>query len=153
MVSCGRRRAMLDTDLEGLGPKEAQEYVLAFVTTLKQTEKDLARAEEEVATWTKRVALAESRGESSLAAQAKVRLAEEQGRKALREAELAELGMKVSILKEKLARLRMMPIRSIDPDLLLAQLEMVTGKKDELSLSLKEEEAKARLEELKKRMS
>lgn len=143
---------MLDTDLEGLGPKEAGEYVLAFVTTLKQTERDLARAEEEVATWTKRVALAESRGEASLAAQAKARLAEEERKKALREAELAELRMKVSILKEKLRRLRMMPTRSVDTDLLLAQLEMLTGKKDALSLSLKEEEAKAKLEELKKRM-
>jgi len=143
---------MLDTDLEGLGPKEAQEYVLAFVTTLKQTEKDLARAGEEVATWTKRVALAESRGESSLAAQAKVRLAEEEGKKARREAELAELRMKVSILKEKLAKLRMMPTRTVDTDLLLAQLEMITGRKDELSLSLKEEEAKVKLEELKKKM-
>jgi len=143
---------MLDTDLEGLGPKEAQEYVLAFVTTLKQTEKDLARAGEEVAAWTKRVALAESRGESSLAAQAKVRLAEEEGRKAHREAELAELRMKVSILREKLAKLRMKPTRTVDTDLLLAQLEMITGRKDELSLSLKEEEAKVKLEELKKKM-
>ncbi len=143
---------MLDTDLEGLGPKEAGEYVLAFVTTMKQTEKDLARAEEEVATWTRRVALAESRGDVPLAAQAKARLTEEEGKKALREAELAELRMKVSILREKLKKLRMMPARSVDTDLLLAQLEMVTGPKDTLSLSLKEEEAKAKLEELKKKM-
>jgi hypothetical protein len=60
--------------------------------------------------------------------------------------------MKVSILKEKLVKLRMMPARTVDPDLLLAQLEMVTGKKDTLSLALKEEEAKAKLEELKKKM-
>jgi phage shock protein A len=143
---------MLDTDLEGLGPKEAGEYVLAFITTLKQTERDLARAGEEVATWTKRVALAESRGDAQLAAQAKARLDEEERKKALREAELAELRMKVSILKEKLVKLRMMPARTVDPDLLLAQLEMVTGKKDTLSLALKEEEAKAKLEELKKKM-
>lgn len=143
---------MLDTDLEGLGPKEAGEYVLAFVTTMKQTERDLARAEEEVATWTKRVALAESRGDAPLAEQAKARLAEEERKKGLREAELAELRMKVSILKEKLKKLRMMPARSVDTDLLLAQLEMVTGPKDTLSLSLKDEEAKAKLEELKKKM-
>ena len=143
---------MLDTDLEGLGPKEAGEYVLAFITTLKQTERDLARAAEEVATWTKRVALAESRGDAPLAAQAKARLAEEERKRALREAELAELRMKVSILKEKLVKLRMMPARTVDPDLLLAQLEMLTGKKDTLSLALKEEEAKAKLEELKKKM-
>ena len=27
---------MIDTDIEGLGPKEASQYVLAFITTLKQ---------------------------------------------------------------------------------------------------------------------
>jgi phage shock protein A len=143
---------MLDTDLEGLGPKEAAEYVLAFVTTLKQTEKDLARLEEEIGTWSRRVALAESRGESGLAAQAKARLEEVQGKKAAREAELADLRMKVTTLKDKLKRLRMMPTRSVDTALLLAQLEMVTGKKDELSAALKDEEAKAKLEELKKKM-
>ena len=143
---------MQDTDLEGLGPKEAAEYVLAFVTTLKQTEKDLARIDEEIGVWTKRVALAESRGEASLAAQAKTRLEEIQVKNTAREAELSELRMKVSILKDKLKRLRMMPSRSVDTDLLLAQLEMVAGKKDELSAALKEEEAKAKLEELKKRM-
>jgi len=127
---------MLDTDLEGLGPKEAGEYVLAFVTALKQTERDPLGP----------------RGDAPLAAQAKARLAEEERKKALREAELAELRMKVSILKQKLVKLRMMPARTVDPDLLLAQLEMVTGKKDTLSLALKEEEAKAKLEELKKKM-
>ena len=143
---------MQDTDLEGLGPKEAAEYVLAFVTTLKQTEMDLARIDEEIGVWTKRVALAESRGEASLSAQAKTRLEEIQGKKSAREAELSELRMKVTILKDKLKRLRMTVARSVDTDLLFAQLEMVTGKKDELSASLKEEEAKAKLEELKKRM-
>jgi hypothetical protein len=143
---------MLDTDLEGLGPREATEYVLAFITTLKQTEKDLTRIVEEMGIWTKRVALAESRGEGALAAQAKVRLEEIQAKKAARLAELSELRRKVSTLKDKLTRLRMMPTRSVDTDLLLAQLEMVVGKKDELSISLKEEEAKQNLDELKKRM-
>lgn len=143
---------MLDTDLEGLGPKEATEYVLAFITTLKQTEKDLTRIDEEMGIWTKRVALAESRGEAALAAQAKVRREEIQARKAARLAELSELRRKVSTLKDKLTRLRMMPTRSVDTDLLLAQLEMVAGKKDELSVQLKEEEAKLNLDELKKRM-
>ncbi len=46
---------MLDTDLEGLDPQQATEYVLAFITTLKQTEKALAAAEEESNLWTRRV--------------------------------------------------------------------------------------------------
>jgi len=152
MISFGGRRAMLDTDIEGLGPKEAAEYVLAFVTTLKQTEKDIARLDEEIATWTRRVGLAESKGDAGLAAAATARLEEIRAKKAAREAELADLRMKVSILKDKLTRLRMVGARSVDTDLLLAQLELVAGKKDALSESFKDEEAKAKLEELKKKM-
>jgi hypothetical protein len=58
----------------------------------------------------------------------------------------------VSILRDKLTRLRMRGTHSVDTDLLLAQLEMVAGKKDALSESFKDEEAKAKLEELKKKM-
>jgi hypothetical protein len=57
---------MLDTDLEGLGPKEASEYVLAFITTLKQTEKALDAAQEDAHLWTRRVSLAQSRGDAGL---------------------------------------------------------------------------------------
>ena len=143
---------MLDTDIEGLGPKEASAYVLAFITTLKQTERALAAAGEEVALWTRRVSLAQGKGEAVLAAQAQARLTDAEQKKARLEGELAELKAKVSVLKEKLVRLRMTGGRLVDADLLLAQLEMVVGKKDELSRSMKEEETNAALDELKKKM-
>jgi len=143
---------MTDTDIEGLGPKEAADYVLAFITTLKQTEKALAASEEDVSLWTRRVTLARSKGDEALAGQAQSRLAEAAAKKASLEAELADLRAKVSVLKGKLARLRATGARSVDTDLLLAQLEMVTGKKDELSNRLKEEESSAALDALKKRM-
>ena len=143
---------MIDTDIQGLGPQEAADYVLAFITTLKQTEKAVGAAEEEVSLWTRRVALARSRGEEGLAAQAEARLTEATGRKATLDAELADLKAKVSVLKEKLARLRVTGGRLVDTDLLLAQLEMAAGKKDELSAAMKEEESKAALDELKKKM-
>jgi len=143
---------MIDTDLDGLGPKEASEYVLAFITTLKQTEKALAACTEDVSLWTKRVALARSRGDEALAAQAEQRLAESAAKKAQLEAELSDLKMKVTVLKDKLVRIRMTGGRLVDTDLLLAQLEMVVGKKDDLSRVMKEEESKAALDELKKKM-
>ena len=143
---------MLDTDLEGLGPKEASEYVLAFITTLKQTEKAIASSDEEVALWTRRVALARSKGDGTLTAQAEARLAEVAGKKSQLETELADLKSKVSVLKEKLTRIRMAGVKLVDADLLLAQLQMVTGKKDELSHTMKQEEAGAALDELKKKM-
>ncbi len=143
---------MLDTDIEGLGPKEASAYVLAFITTLKQTEKALAAAAEEVALWARRVTLARSKGEAELAAQAEIRLSEAEGKETKLKAELAELSSKVSVLKEKLMRVRMTGARLVDADLLLAQLEMVVGKQDDLSRTMKSMEAGAALEDLKKKM-
>lgn len=143
---------MLDTDLEGLGPKEATEYVLAFITTLKQTEKALEAAQEDTNLWTRRVSLAQSKGDAGLAAQAMARLSDATAKQSKLEAELADLKATVSVLKEKLVRIRMAGVKLVDADLLLAQLEMLVGKKDELAHTMKNEEANAALEELKKKM-
>lgn len=143
---------MIDTDIEGLGPKEAAEYVLAFITTLKQTEKAVAAAEADLSLWRRRVALARSKGDEALALQAQTRLDEASARKTGLESELADLKAKVAVLKQKLVRLRTTGGRAVDTDLLLAQLEMVVGKKDELAQTMKEEETKAALDDLKKKM-
>jgi phage shock protein A len=152
MLLSGRGNAMLDTDLEGLGPDEAFAYVLAFITTLKQTEKALAAAVQESDLWMRRVTLARSKGDEALAAQAQARQSEAVAKQAALESELAGLRAKVSVLKEKLARIRTMGVKMVDADLLLAQLEMVTGKRDELAHRMKQEEANAALDELKKKM-
>jgi phage shock protein A len=144
---------MEDTDLEGLSPQDATEYVLAFITTLKKTEMDLARASEDVALWMRRVALAQDKGEAVLAAQAQARLAEMEAKKAQLEGEALDLKHKISVMKDKLVRIRMQVPRSVNVDLLLAELQMLVGEKDSLSLSLKDEEAKMKLEELKRKMS
>jgi phage shock protein A len=143
---------MLDTDLEGLGPKEASEYVLAFITTLKQTEKALATAQEDTNVWTRRVSLAQARGDADLAAQATARLSDAMAKQSTLESELADLRAKVSVLKEKLTRIRMSGVKLVDVDLLLAQLQLAGGKKDELAHTMKQEEAGAALDELKKKM-
>jgi len=143
---------MLDTDIEGLDPKQATEYVLAFITTLKQTEKSVAAAQEDTNLWTRRVTLARSRGDEALAAQAQARLSDTTAKQAALEAELADLKAKVAVLKEKLARLRMTGARLVDADLLLAQLEMLVGPKDALADTMKREEASSALDDLKKKM-
>jgi phage shock protein A len=144
---------MQDTDIEGLEPKDAAEYVLAFVATMKKTETDIGRAAEDVAKWTRRVALATEKGETELAGLAQAKLAEIEGKKTALEAELADLRLKVDILKGKLQRLRRRFQKSVDTDVLLAELEMLAGKKDALADAFKAEEAGAKLEELKKKMS
>ncbi len=146
---------MVDTDIDGLGPKDAYQYVLAFITTLKQTEKALANADQDVATWTRRVELATAKGDQVLVTAAQTRLAEVTARKTQLEAELADLRATVSVLKEKLKRRIATGDpsgRLVDADLLLAQLQMVVGPQDELSKTMKHEEANAALDELKRRM-
>jgi phage shock protein A len=144
---------MQDTDIEGLEPKDAAEYVLAFVATMKKTETDIGRAAEDVAKWTRRAALATGKGEAELAGLARAKLAEIEGKKSALEAELADLRPKVDILEEKLQRLRRRFQKSVDTDVLLAELEMLTGKKDALADAFKAEEAGAKVGELKKKMS
>ncbi len=127
--------------------------MLAFVSTMKRTETELARNAEEIATWTRRIALAVEKGEASLADQARAKLSEIEGKKAALVAELADLRLKVGILKDKLQRLRGRFQRSVDPDVLLAELEMLAGKKDPLADRFKAEEAGVKVEELKKKMA
>ncbi len=146
---------MVDTDIDGLAPKDAYQYVLAFITTLKQTEKALANAEQDVATWTRRVELAAAKGDSTLTAAAQTRLAEAIAKKTQLETELADLRATVAVLKEKLKRRIATGDpsgRLVDADLLLAQLQMVVGPKDELASTMRHEEANAALDELKRRM-
>ena len=142
---------MLDTDIEGLDPAQASEYVLAFITTLKQTEKAAAAAREETNLWTRRVTLARSRGDEALAAQAQARLSDATAKQSQLETELADLRAKVAVLKDRLSRLRMTGAKLVDADLLLAQLRMAAGQKDELGDAMKREEAQAALDELKKK--
>jgi hypothetical protein len=143
---------MSDTDLTGMNPQQATEYVLAFITTLKQTEKAVAAAGEDESLWTRRVAMARSAGDETLAAQAQARLSDAAAKKARLEAELAELRAKVAVMRDKLKMVQMRGTRLVDTDLLLAQLEMVVGKKDEVAGAFKDEEAKAALDALKKKM-
>lgn len=142
---------MLDTDIEGLDPAQASEYVLAFITTLKQTEKALADAAEEANLWTRRVTLARSKGDEGLAAQAQARLSDATAKQAQLETELTDLRAKVSVLKDKLTRLKMTGGRLVNTDLLLAELQMVVGEKDTLADAMKKQEADAALDELKKK--
>lgn len=118
---------MKDTDIEGLEPKDAAEYVLAFVATMKKTETDVGRAAEDVATWTRRAALAVGKGEAELAGLARAKLAEVEGKHSTLEAELAAQREKVDILKERLQRLRRRFQKSVDTDVLLAELELLAG--------------------------
>jgi hypothetical protein len=66
-------------------------------------------------------------------------------------AEERELGRKAAVLKEKLQALRVRAGLGVDAEALLAQLQMLAGEPDRLEAELKEEEAQAGLQKLKKK--
>jgi hypothetical protein len=144
----GRR----DTDLGGMDRETAREYVLAFITTLKETEHAREQAEQEKALWEGRIGLARSKNEELLATQAEMKVNEIDARLSQLKAEEAELRRKVNFMKDELQRLRATHELTLDPEALLAQLEMLTGKPDTTAKKLRETEAGMELEELKKRM-
>jgi hypothetical protein len=130
-----------DTDLGGMDRETAKEYVLAFITTLKETQHARENAEQEKILWKGRVELARSKNEELLATQAEMKV--------------NEIDAKLSQLigeEQELQRLRAKHELTLDPDALLAQLEMLTGKPDTTTKKIRETEADMELEELKRKM-
>ncbi|HPE37374.1 MAG TPA: chromosome partitioning protein [Spirochaetales bacterium] len=115
-----------DTDLRGLSVSDARAYVLEFLTTLKTTERDLAALDGELALWNKRVELAASKGASDLEAGARAKVAELAARRTALSEEKDSLVAKIARMKEQLPILRAQE-RSVDVDLLLAELQVATG--------------------------
>ena len=143
----------MDTDIDFLDFDSAREYVLAFITELKRTQRERAVTEEELAIWQRRIKLAEGRGEQVLQKAAEAKTAELAASRARLRAEEGELAAKVDVLKQKLRALKIRSTLTVDADALLAQLTQAAGEPDTLKQSLKEQEAQAALEELKRRQS
>jgi chorismate mutase len=117
---------MDDTDLRGLSAADARAYVLEFITAMKSTERALMVMDQDLALWSKRVELAATKGAAELEAAARAKVDELATRRFALEAERADLAAKVARLKEQLP-LALASERSVDTDLLLAQLQMATG--------------------------
>ena len=147
---------MDDTDLSGLDPAAAREYVHGFVTTLRLTVKRRQQLETERDTWEERVRRAAAAGDDRLRDAARDRLRrvqEDVGRVA---AEEAELGAQVEVLQRQLRRIRATGPATVDTEQLLAQLQEMVGDHDTLKEDLDrlsaEQRAAAELESLKRRM-
>ena len=117
---------MDDSDLTGLDLSGAKVYLLDFATAAKLTRRDLEALEADMGVWTKRVALAEGKGMTELADQARARLAELESKRAALAAELAETEAKVRRIRERLPMVAAKE-RSVDADRLLAELQLMTG--------------------------
>lgn len=114
-------REIARLDLQG-----ARELLFACTTDLKRHEKDSAALEAERATWVSRVSLAESRGLADLVAGAKARVGEIEARMADIESSATEIRADIARIRDALPGIRAKE-RSIDPDRLLAELQMMTG--------------------------
>ena len=147
---------MDDTDLSGLDPAAAREYVHGFVTTLRLTVKRRRQLETERHTWEERVRQAAAAGDDRLRDAARDRLRrvqEDCGRVA---AEEAELRAQVEVLQRQLRRIRATVSATVDTEQLLAQLQEMVGDHDTLKEDLDrlsaEQRAATELESLKRRM-
>lgn len=127
---------MEDTDLRGLDLASAKEYIFAYAVDAKRLDKELADAQAELDKWKGRASLAEGKmaasapaGDQSMAALAQAARAKAEeiaGKMASLDAERAELRAALSRMREQLPMIKASE-RSIDPDLLLAELQMMTG--------------------------
>jgi len=143
----------MDTfDLNGLDPQSAREVVLNVIRSLKETQSQRIKLEADLDLWERRKALAAERGRSDLQAEAQVRLDDIQYQLGGLRAEEAELVRTVDRLKQQLRTIENGPQPLVDTDQLLAELELLGGERDELSEKLREEEANALLEQLKRDM-
>ncbi|MDE0222571.1 MAG: hypothetical protein OXJ90_25110 [Spirochaetaceae bacterium] len=146
-----------ETDLTGLDPAAAREYVLGYITALRITAKKRQRLEVSLKTWEERVKQATDAGNDTLRAAARnemQRIQDGLGRVASEESELTA---QVAVMKRHLKSMQHGPVVNADAEALLAQLQSLTGEPDTLKADLDrlgaEQRADAELAALKRRMA
>jgi phage shock protein A len=147
---------MDDTDISGLSLEEARDYVLSFITSLKQTARQREQVAQEIESWRARLKLSQEKGAADLAARASTLLGQLEEKRASLLAEEQELGEKVDRLKRNLKRLEMTGGRLVDTDLLQAELDMAVGEEKAAEIqtdrALKDAQAQAALDEMKRKL-
>ncbi len=141
----------LDTDLSGMTPENAQKYVLAFITDLKNTQKKIEIQKKELSIWEQRLKLAKEKNKTNLipAAQEELIKIKEKIQK-LKDYE-NELLIKVPILKDELENLLIQTGNTINFEELLLQMQMINENNDAgLKKEFEKEQIKDELERLKK---
>lgn len=141
-----------DLDIDRLPYKDAEQYVLSFITTLKGVEGELKNLDRELELWSRRARLAEENHETQLLLIARKKISELQAKSPELESERKSLRLKVSVLKEKLKIIRNQPAAAVDTDELLQKMKMLAGEEDKTLEVIEDLEAQKALEELKKRL-
>ena len=144
--------ALDDTDLSGMTPEAARQYVLGFVKSLKETQRQRDKLAEQLDLWNERIELAEKEDRPELAQQARRRVESIRGDVARLAQEEQDLKGKVGVLKENLKGLPNGFQPAVDAEQLLAQLEMAIGERDETAEKVQEMKVQSKLEELKRKI-
>ena len=142
-----------DADLSGLTLEQARQYVLEFIRSLKETERQSAALQQELSVWEGRMTLAREKGRADLAAQAASRVEKVRGDLAPLLVEENDLRRKIALMKENLGRVHNQFDRSVDTEQLLANLNLLVGERDETVDRIRDVEADLALDELKKKMN
>ena len=144
------------TDLSGLDPAAARNYVLGYLTTLRVTRNRRRELEAAKRTWEGRIERAEAAAEPKLHAAATAELARVQSQLDRLLAEERELVTQVEVLGGQLRLVLTRANLTVDAEQLLAQLQALVGERDELAEDLgqidSEQRAAAELEALKRRV-
>ncbi|HUX13235.1 MAG TPA: hypothetical protein VMW87_09405 [Spirochaetia bacterium] len=139
-----------NTNLAGLDPNSAREYVLQYIVSLKQLQKKREQLRQELKLWSDRSALAAEKGREDLKEQALAKCRETSAADEQLAAEERGLESDVQDMKRQLEMIRRQPEGAIDTDLLLAQLEQVVGEKDPTAQKFRSFEAEQDLDNLKR---
>ena len=139
-------------DVTGMTVADAKDYTVSIVAHLKQTEAELAAADEEAQAWAARVQLAEQQGTPELRDQAEAKRVEAVDRRTRLELEAAEFRDGVEKLKKQL---QLLPLtqRTVNTDALLDNLAHLGGPLDNVTPVTRRAEADDALAALKKRLS
>ena len=141
-----------DYDLTGLEPASAKEYVVAVIADLKLLKARRIELEGKLKLWEGRMHLAERENRPDLADKASAQADLLRGDINTVRVQEAEYARGIDRMKGQLKMIESESGMSVNADLLLAQLEMITGERDELSDTFKAEEVNEELERLKREM-
>ena len=146
-----------ETDLTGLDPGAAREYVLGYITALRLTARKRQRLEASLKTWEERIKTATEAGDSKLRDAARNELQRIQDGLGRVASEESELTAQVEVMKRHLKSMQRGPVVNADAEALLAQLQSITGEPDKLKTDLDrlgaEQRADEELEALKRRIA
>ena len=113
----------MENDLSGMSPSDTKEYIFRFIATLKLTEKEILRVEEEAAKWKSRTDLASSREADNLLGEAERELERANTKLAVLREEESTLKNQIDTMRRQLPGFAARE-RSIDVDLLEQELLM-----------------------------